>query len=62
MDWNAILTNVVNVCIDVAFKLLLSAVVFFVGRFNIRLIYNCIFHCCVECYFLCLYYKDRCIR
>ena len=38
MDWNAILTNVVNVCIDVAFKLLLSAVVFFVGRFIIKLV------------------------
>ncbi len=38
MDWNSILNNVVTVCIDIAWKLLLSAVVFFVGRALIKLL------------------------
>ncbi len=38
MNWEEILTGVVNTCIDIAWKLLLSAVVFFVGRFIIKLI------------------------
>ena len=38
MDWNAILNTVVNTCIDIAWKLLLSAIVFFLGRFLIKLL------------------------
>lgn len=38
MDWNAILTSIVNVCIDIALKLVLSAVVFFVGRLLIKML------------------------
>lgn len=38
MDWNTIFENVVTVCIDIAWKLLLSAVVFFVGRFLIKVL------------------------
>lgn len=38
MDWELLLANVVSVCIDVAWKLLASAVVFFVGRFLIKLL------------------------
>lgn len=36
MDWNEILTNVVSVCIDIAFKLVLSVIVFFAGKFLIK--------------------------
>ena len=38
MDWNSILTNVVNVCVDVAWKLVLAALVFFVGKVLIKII------------------------
>ena len=38
MDWNAILTNVISVCVDIAWKILLSVIVLFVGRFFIKFI------------------------
>ncbi len=38
MDWNSILNNVVNVCVDIAWKLVLCALVFFVGKFLIKVI------------------------
>lgn len=38
MDWDLILTNIVNVCIDIAWRLIASAVVFFLGRFLIKLL------------------------
>lgn len=38
MDWNSILNSVVSTCIDIAWKLLLSTVVFFLGRLVIRII------------------------
>ena len=36
MDWNVILNTVVDTCIDVAWKLIFSAIVFFVGRFFVK--------------------------
>ncbi len=38
MDWNSILTNVVNVCVNIAWKLVLAAVVFFAGKILIKII------------------------
>ena len=38
MDWNAILDSVVNTCVDIAWKILLSVAVLFVGRLLIKLI------------------------
>ena len=38
MDWNSILTNVVNVCVSIAWKLVLAALVFFVGKVLIKII------------------------
>ena len=36
MDWNSILNNAITICIDIAWKLLLSALVFIVGKLLIR--------------------------
>ena len=38
MDWNSILTNVVNVCVSIAWKLVLAVFVFFVGKILIKII------------------------
>ena len=38
MDWGSILTNFVNGCISIAGRLLLSALVFVVGMFLIKLL------------------------
>ncbi len=38
MNWNAILNTVVNVCVDIFWKLLASVVVFFIGRLLIKLV------------------------
>lgn len=38
MDWNAILAGFVNTCIDIAWKLVLSVIVFFLGKLLIKLL------------------------
>lgn len=38
MDWNVVIDNVVHTCIDIAWKLVLSLAVFFVGRFLIKVL------------------------
>ena len=38
MDWNAILDQIVDVCVDVAWKLVASALIFFIGRLLIKLV------------------------
>ena len=38
MDWNSILTDFTNACVDIAWKLVLSAIVLVVGKFAIKII------------------------
>ena len=38
MNWELILSNIVNVCVDIAWKLIASAIVFFLGRYLIKLL------------------------
>lgn len=38
MDWNSILTGLVNTCVDIAWKLLASALVFLIGSMLIKLL------------------------
>ena len=38
MDWNVILDSVVDTCVSIAWKLLMSVIVFFVGRLLIKVV------------------------
>ena len=38
MDWNSILGNVVSVCVDIAWKLLLSVIVLIAGKIVIKMV------------------------
>ena len=38
MDWNSILENVIGVCVDIAWKLLLSVLVLIAGKIVIKMV------------------------